>query len=325
MSADAGKPTDNTASGRQAVLLTGASGFVGRHLQQTLQRTQTVDVVALTRPQHDLLQPATLTPLFQQAGQAIDTVYHLAAYAHVNQAQIKALYATNVDGTANLLQAAIKAGVRRFVHVSSILADPAYDQPRTAYGDAKQRAEALLQAAHAAGDIEVVILQPVNVYGPGMKGNLMTLLRLISKGLMPPLPRFTQPFSLIGVQDLCQAVVRAAHCPVGDSAPVYALTDGQMYDIKAIEQAMRTELGKAQPAWASPRPVFYLGALALEILGRLLPINNSPGLRSYRALARNYTVDSTAGQRDLGYNPQLTFYQALPAIVADLNATKNPQ
>lgn len=319
-----GNAAEFDTSGRHAVLLTGASGFVGRHLQQQLQ-ADAVDVVTLTRPQHDLLQPDTLTRLFQDCQQAIDTVYHLAAYAHVNQAQIKTLYATNVDGTANLLRAAIAAGVRRFVYVSSILADPHYDQPRTAYGDAKQRAEMLLQDAHAAGDIEVVILRPVNVYGPDMKGNLMTLLRLLDRGLMPPLPRFSSPFSLIGVQDLCQAVRRATDCPVGTSAPVYVLSDGQAYDIKAIEQAMRTVLGKVQPAWATPKAVFYLGALALEILARVLPLNNSPGLRSYRALARNYTVDSTASQRDLGYNPRLTFYQALPAIVAALNARKNPQ
>jgi len=324
MSHAAGNLAESDTSGRRAVLLTGASGFVGQHLQQQLPAVA-ADVVTLTRPQHDLLQPDTLVRLFQDRQQDIDAVYHLAAYAHVNQAQTKALYATNVDGTANLLQAAIAAGVRRFVYVSSILADPHYDQPRTAYGDAKHRAEMLLHDAHAAGDIEVVILRPVNVYGPGMKGNLMTLLRLLDRGLMPPLPRFARPFSLIGVQDLCQAVVRATDCPVGSSAPVYALSDGQVYDIKAIEQAMRSELGKVQPAWATPRAVFYLGALALEILGRLLPLNNSPGLRSYRALARNYTVDSRASQRDLGYNPQLTFYQALPAIVAALNARKNPQ
>lgn len=310
-----------TESGtRPTVLLTGGSGFVGQRLLQQLQAAP-VNVVSLQRPQHDVLQPATFAGLCQ----GVDTVYHLAAYAHVNQAQIRTLYATNVDGTANLLQAAIAGGVRRFVYVSSILADPAYDQPRTAYGDAKQRAEALLQAAHAAGDIEVVILRPVNVYGPGMKGNLMTLLRLLQSGLMPPLPRFTQPFSLIGVQDLCQALVLAAQCPVADRAPVYPLTDGQVYHIKALEQAMRQALGKSQPAWATPRAVFFMGALALEILGRLLPIKNSPGLRSYRALARNYAVDSAASQRNLGYTPQLTFYRALPAIVAATHDTKTTQ
>ncbi|MEX0739227.1 MAG: NAD-dependent epimerase/dehydratase family protein [Pseudohongiella sp.] len=302
------------ADKQPVVLLTGASGFVGRFLQKRLQG-EPVTVRTLQRPQHDLLQAATLTAPCQ----GIDTVYHLAAYAHVNQAQVKSLYATNVDGTANLLQAAIAAGVRRFVYVSSILADPAYDQPRTAYGDAKQRAETLLQATHAAGHIEVVILRPVNVYGPGMKGNLMTLLRLIRKGLMPPLPRFTQTFSLIGVEDLCQALLLAASCPVGSSAPVYLLTDGEVYQIRALEQAMRQALGKTQPAWATPRAVFYLAALALELLGRLLPINNAPGLRSYHALARNYTVDSKASQRDLGYNPQSDFYRELPAIIADMN------
>lgn len=302
------------------VLLTGSSGFVGQCLQQRLQ-SEPVTVVRLQRPQHDLLQPSTFAGLCR----GIDTVYHLAAYAHVNQAQIKTLYATNVDGTANLLQAAIAGGVRRFVYVSSILADPACDQPRTAYGDAKQRAEALLQAAHEAGHIEVVILRPVNVYGPGMKGNLMTLLRLLDTGLMPPLPRFAQPFSLIGVEDLCQAVLLAAQCPVAASVPVYPLTDGQVYDIKAVELAMRTELGRSQPAWATPRAVFFLAALVLEISGRLLPIKNSPGLRSYRALARNYTVDCAASQRDLGYNPQLNFYRALPAIVAAMHDTKNTQ
>ncbi len=305
-----------TAVDRQPdVLLTGARGFVGRVLQQRLQAGP-VTVRTLQRPQHDLLQPQSLSGLCQ----GVDTVYHLAAYAHVNQAQIKTLYATNVDGTVNLLQAAIAGGVRRFVYVSSIMADPVYDQPRTAYGDAKQRAETILQAAHAAGQIEVVILRPVNVYGPGMKGNLMTLLRLMRKGLMPPLPRFTRAFSLIGVEDLCQALLQAAHCPVTASAPVYPLTDGQVYHIKALEQAMRQALGKSQPAWATPKAVFYLGALTLEMLGRLLPIDNSPGLRSYRALARNYTVDSTASQRDLGYNPQSDFYRALPAIVAAMDA-----
>ncbi|OFE13335.1 hypothetical protein PHACT_09435 [Pseudohongiella acticola] len=303
------------ADNQPGVLVTGASGFVGRYLLRRLQ-SEPVTVSTLQRPRHDLLQPASLAELCQ----GVDTVYHLAAYAHVNQAQIKTLYATNVDGTINLLSAAVAAGVRRLVYVSSILADPAFDQPRTAYGEAKQRAESLLQAAHQAGDIEVVIVRPVNVYGVGMKGNLMTLLRLLRKGVMPPLPRFTQPFSLIGVEDLCQALVLAAQCSVGDNAPIYALTDGEHYDIKSLEQAMRTALGRSQPAWATPKAVFYLGALTLEIAGRLLPINNSPGLRSYHALARNYAVDDTASQRDLGYNPRSTFYCTLPAIISAMEA-----
>tara|TARA_R110002072_G_scaffold269868_3_gene429499 strand:- start:44183 stop:45151 length:969 start_codon:yes stop_codon:yes gene_type:complete len=305
------------------VLVTGASGFIGQVLQLRLTE-HGHQVRALARPEQDLLSPDSLDQLC--AG--VDTIYHLAACAHVNQAGRDALFTTNVIGTDNLLQAAIHAGVPRFVFVSSILADPHYDVPRTAYGESKYQAEQLLTEAHRAGRIRVSIVRPVNVYGPGMKGNLMTLLKLINRGLMPPLPRFEHEFSLIGVSDLCEAIMltgrklaqddgtaTATATGTGMGPAVLPVTDGQRYTIKAVEQAMRQALGKPQPAWASPRWVFYLAALGLEIAGKVLRLNNSPGLRSYRALARNYRVDDSTSRMQLGYNPRATLYQALPAIV----------
>ena len=289
-------------------LVTGGTGFVGRHLVSLLQ-SHGEPLRLLQRPQHDLLNPASL----QQACQGVVTVYHLAAYAHVNQARTRLVYEVNVDGTQHLLEAAIAAGVKHFVYVSSILADPAYDSPRTAYGDSKWRAEQLLLAAHAAGQIKVSIVRPVNVYGVGMKGNLMSLFKLIRKGLLPPLPKFDHAFSLIGVEDLCEGILRAGQqLPV--EATIYTLSDGETYTIKAVEAAMRQLCGRQQPVWNTPRWLFYVGALALEIVGRLLPINNAPGLRSYRALARPYTVDSAASWRQLGYNPLSSFYSTLSQI-----------
>lgn len=289
-------------------LVTGGSGFVGRQFVSLLQ-SQGQAVRLLQRPQHDLLDPASL----QAVCQGVDTVYHLAAYAHVNQAQTRQLYAINVEGTRHLLSAAIAAGASDFVYVSSILADPAYDSPRTAYGDSKHRAEQLLLAAHATGQIRVRIVRPVNVYGRGMKGNLMTLLTLIRKGLLPPLPAFEQTFSLIAVEDLCEGIWRAGQLKTAE--PVLAtLSDGHLYTIKAVEAAIREVCGRQQPAWSTPRWLFYSALLTLEILGRLLPLNNAPGLRSYRALARPYSVDSTASWQQLGYNPRLSFYSKLPQI-----------
>ena len=296
------------------VLVSGASGFVGKTLLRQLHGAA-IPVRVLGRPQHDLLLPTSLSTVCE----GIDTVVHLAAYAHVNHAQIRHVYAVNVAGTQHLLNAAIRAGVRHFVYVSSILADPAYDQPRTAYGDSKCQAEQLLLAAHARGEIAVSIARPVNVYGPGMKGNLMTLLRLIRRGVLPPLPKFDHAFSLIGVEDLCAALLCIAHATPPATPPVFVLTDGQTYRIKELERAMREAVGKTQPAWASPRQVFFAAALLLEIAGRLLPLNNAPGLRSYRALARNYTADSAASFAQLGYNPRSTFYNTLPQIVAAMD------
>lgn len=312
--------TEHQGSGGRS-LVTGASGFIGRRLVQLL-RSHNHNVTTLTRPQHDLSQPDSLTGVLD----GISTVFHLAAYAHVNQVDTDALYAANVAGTANLLAAAISAGASRLIHISSVLADPEFDQPRTAYGDSKHQAEQLLLAAHARGDIRVTILRPVNVYGPGMKGNLMTLLRLINKGWMPPLPVFDEGFSLIGVDDLCQAIMRAselAETQSSESARIYTVSDAQVYHIKDLERAMREVLGKSTPAWATPKPVFYLGALGLEILGRLFRLKNAPGLRSWYALSRNRVAGDAALWRDLGYNPQASFYSTLPAIIDEAGFSAN--
>ncbi|MDO8908696.1 MAG: NAD-dependent epimerase/dehydratase family protein [Pseudohongiella sp.] len=296
-------------------IVTGATGFIGKQLLVQMN-SDAMPVRVLQRPAHDLLQAKSLAT----ACEGVDTIYHLAAYAHVNQAQTRQLYAVNVEGTRNLLHAAINAGVRHFVYVSSILADPAYDSPRTAYGDSKWQAEQLLLNAHQQGQIRVSIIRPVNVYGVGMKGNLMTLLRLIRRGMLPPLPDFSDSFSLIGVDDLCQGILLAGKVSATaddtgqKTAPVYVLSDSRPYQIKAVEKAMRATLGKSFPAWSTPRWVFFTAALVLEIAGRLLPINNAPGLRSYRALSRSYTVDSAASWQQLGYNPRSTFYSMLPQI-----------
>lgn len=299
-------------------LVTGAGGFVGRELLAQMSSAGMV-VHVLQRPDHDLLQPKSLAAICE----GVDTIYHLAAYAHVNQAQTRQLYAVNVKGTRNLLHAAITAGVKHLVYVSSVLADPIYDSPRTAYGDSKWQAEQLLIEAHLQGKIRVSIIRPVNVYGVGMKGNLMTLLKLIARGVLPPLPDFSESFSLIGVEDLSQGILLAGRDTTSDtsnSPAIYLLSDGEHYQIKSVEKAMRDVLGKPVPVWSTPRWVFFTAALSLEIAGRLVPINNAPGLRSYRALTRNYSVDSTASWQQLGYNPRSTFYSMLPSIARSLTS-----
>lgn len=297
-------------------LLTGSSGFIGRHLQPRLS-AQGWQVRLMQRPAHDLLNADSLPFLCE----GVDLIVHLASYSHVNHADTRLLYDTNVTGTANLLSAACRARVPRLIYVSSILADAHYDQPRTAYGDSKHQAEELLRSAHRRGDIQVCILRPVNVYGPGMKGNLMTLLRLIQRGRLPPLPDFKAGFSLIGVEDLCTAISRAADYLEGTSgaeAGVFPVTDGTLYTLKEVEAAIRRALGKSPGRHATPAWLFYLGALSLEVTGRLLRLRNAPGLRTYRALSRPYTVDDSASRMELGYNPAHSFYQVLPALMADL-------
>lgn len=295
------------------VLVTGSSGFIGTRLVQML-RAQGQEVRELDRSRHDLTQPESLHGLCD----GVSVIYHLAAYAHINHADLKRLRDINIGGTRHLVRAAINAGVPRMVLLSSVLADPQVDQPRTAYGDSKLQAEELLQQAHNAGELDGVILRPVNVYGPAMRGNLMTLIRLIQRGVLPPLPRFQAVLSLVGVDDLCAAIIQAGAVAPSDETPILEITDGQLYAIKDLEAAIRDALGKPMPGWAVPAPVFYLAALAGEVASKWLRLRNGPGLRSYRALSQGQQADDSKARQHLGYNPRSTFYRELPGIVASM-------
>lgn len=318
-------PANDSRGPALRVLVTGASGFIGRTLtQRLLERQHPVNVLSRTAGQGgmdseecrvftgDINDPTVL----RQACRGVNTVFHLAAYAHVNHHDVALMRATNVEGTRTLLEAAIAEGVRRIVFFSSTLA--AVDEAQLSdYGRAKRDAEILLLEAAAAGRIEVCCLRPVNVYGLGMRGNLMTMIRLIHKGVFPPLPRPAASVSLVGSQDLCQAALLAALAPQANGQ-VYEVTDGRTYTMKGLEVTIRQALGRPLPRWEVPMPMLWLGMAMLDVVGRVLRLDNAPGLRNYRTLSTDSVFSCEKIQRELGYNPAATFTGELPAIVAQL-------
>lgn len=312
----------------QAVLVTGATGFLGRSLmQRLLEKRRKVHTLSRTLPeagpdrvdcvffQGDIADSALLA----QACTGVDTVFHLAGYAHVNQHDAQELWRINVEGTRALLDAAIVAGVRRIVFFSSILADERLNPKDGAYGLSKLEAETLLLEAARGGEIEVCCLRPANVYGLGMKGNLLTLIRLVQRGLLPPLPVPSAPLSLVGSRDLCEAALLAAQAPQANGA-VYVVTDGKTYTMKGIEISVRRALGLAPRRWHTPLPVFYLACATLGIIGKLLRLSNAPGLRSYRALRSGSVVSSERIQQELGYTPAGSLTDELPGILAGVRS-----
>lgn len=308
----------------QTVLVTGATGFIGRMLTQRLLEKR-LRVHTLARTASDASPDQADCVFFQgdiadskllaRACVGVDTVFHLAGYAHVNQHNTDELQRINVTGTKALLDAAIAAGVRRIVFFSSILADSTLNPEGGAYGRSKFAAETQLLEAARAGAIEVCCLRPANVYGLGMKGNLLTMIHLVQRGLLPPLPVPSASLSLVGDRDLCEAALLAASAPQAN-AQVYAVTDGKTYTMKGIEVSVRRALGRAPRRWHTPMPVFYMAFATLEVLGRLLRLANAPGLRSYRALREGSVVSSEKIQQDLGYNPAGSLTEELPGILA---------
>ena len=313
----------------RTVLVTGASGFIGRSLvQRLLEKRRRVHAYSRQVPergpdegdclsfQGDLHDAAALA----RACAGVDTVFHLAAYAHVNAHDEALMRATNVEGTRSVLEAALAAGVRRIVFFSSSLADATRAGELTAYGRAKHDAEALLLAAAHAGAIEVVCLRPVNVYGLGMKGNLLSMIGLIRRGVFPPLPVPSATLSLVGCRDVCEAALLAGESAAANGQ-IYTVTDGKTYTVKGLEISIRKALGRPVPGWSVPLSVLWLGAAGLELAGKVLRLQNAPGLRSYRALTTDSVFSCEKLQNELGYNPAGSFTDELPGILAQLTPT----
>ena len=271
----------------EQVLITGASGFVGRHLCEHLRRCG-VNVVlsgrtplgsqswAEFRP-WDLQQPI---PNGLLAG--IDVVFHLAGLAHAGSRSTptRDFQVSNSEATRRLLDAAIRAGVRSFVFSSSSKADlafPGADTSRDPYGASKRDAErALLDACDV---IHVAIARPVLVYGPGVKGNLLQLMRLLDRGRMPPLPAVANRRSLVGVQDLCRVLETISSRDLG-SGQVWTVTDGESYSTHRIVNALSLALGRG-PVPESRLPMaLYRGVAKVadgleRVLDRDLPLNSN--------------------------------------------------
>jgi len=306
---------------RKSALVTGGSGFIGKTLVKHLHKSgYGINVLSRQSQQqfedNESVYRGSLadTEVLESACAGMDVVFHLAAFTHVNHADRNIVFHTNVDGTALLLAAAVRQRVRRIVYFSSSLADDSGGRPDTVYGESKRAAEKLLLDAAQRGDIEVCCLRPVNVYGVGMKGNLASMIRMISKGVFPPLPELSSRLSLVGVDDLCQAALLAAESPVANGK-IYPVTDGLAYNMNQLEREIRSALGQTQPRWSVPLWLLYAAALKMELLSRVLRLDNAPGLRSYRTLTSQNIFSSEKISHELGYTPLDSFSLALAQML----------
>lgn len=239
------------------ILITGATGFVGSHLAKSLAANGHL-VTAATRTAANVAGAARTIAIGTIDGQtdwspaldSIDGIVHCAAIAHTSGVDDSAYRAVNTDGTLQLAKAAQNAGCRRFVFLSSVRAQsgPAApgtlseaDEPRPtdAYGRSKLAAEQGL----ARLDLDWVALRPVLVYGPGVKGNMGTLIRLARTPLPLPLGGLTAPRSLLAIDNLAAAVDTAL--TVTNVRRPYLVADTEPVTIPEIIEALRAGMGRA--------------------------------------------------------------------------------
>ncbi|MDB4165461.1 NAD-dependent epimerase/dehydratase family protein [Gammaproteobacteria bacterium] len=312
----------------QSWLITGSSGFVGRALLtrlatfnqrppllRLLERRPTEPPTVFQSCAGDLGDPQSL----RRACEGIDTVIHLAGIAHVGSAASAEARAINLDGSLSLLRMAIDAGVRRFVFLSSTLSSDQSIQ----YGRDKHAVEEALLAAAAAGSIEVVILRAVNIYGVGMRGNIAAMIRLISSGVLPRLPKLTNRLSLVGVDDVVSALLLAAtlDSPADPSVLMaklairVTLTDGCTYEINAIEKSIYDAVERSPLHWRLPVVLLFAASAMAELLEKLRIFRSGIGLRTYRNLTRDNLFDNHLAKAELGFEPSTTFFAQVDKLV----------
>lgn len=261
------------------IALTGATGFIGRHLMADLSRRGYRLRILLRRPVPefttgeqvligDLASPVNLN----EAMRSVDYVIHSAGIAHAMSGRPEDDYrAVNRDATRALAIAARQAGVKRFVFLSSVRAQSGptsdlpvsdYDIPRPtdAYGRSKLEAEAAL----AETGIPFAALRPALVYGPGVKGNLASLFRLARKPWPLPFGGFQAKRSLVGLETLASAI---AHVMTLDAAPnrAFLVSDPQPFSLAEIITAYRA--GLARGPGLIPMPPGMLG-MVLRLAGK---------------------------------------------------------
>ena len=242
------------------ILVTGASGFLGHPLVNSLAHAGYVTRAAVRRaPEHpfppgvevvlhpDLADPIDWAPIV--AG--VDAVIHLAGIAHAEKSIPDFRYdRINRAATAELAGAAKRSGVRRFVYISSIRAqsgptaaralketdDPT---PTDAYGRSKLAAEAAVRATGAP----FVILRPALVFGPGVKGNMRALLRLANLPFPLPFGALANRRSLLSLDNFIGAVSFVLTSPAATDE-IFVVADPRPSTIAEIVSALRRGLGR---------------------------------------------------------------------------------
>lgn len=305
-------------------LVTGASGFIGRFLcEQLLADGHQVQGTLLESEAPSLLlegvDPVTIQPIgpdtnWEDKFVGIDAIIHLAARVHVMDDRSKDPLAefrrVNMDGAAKLALEAAKSEVKRLVFVSSIKVNgeesfTIYDedsrnQPADAYGISKWEAEQALRDIEAETGLEVVVVRPTLVFGPGVKANFLNMMKVVKRQIPLPLASINNRRSIIYVGNLVDALATCATHP--DAAgKTYLVSDGE--DVSTPELIRRTADALGVSARLFSVPKFVLKA-AGELTGKTATVNRLIG---------SLAVDSSKIKRELGWTPPFTMQEGLKA------------
>ena len=299
--------------------VTGATGFVGQHLCRSLVEEGWA-VSALVRPGTAADELADLPleicrgditdlpSLYDAIPEVADAVFHVAASTNIWAKRNALQEAVNVGGTRNVIDAAIRARTRRFVHTSSFIIWGFHDAPVTEespwlenanwinYVRTKRAAERLVKEAASTGDLDAVVMNPAHILGPGDRHNWSRMIRMVHTGKLPGVPPGGGAFA--DVREVARAHVAAFHR--GRTGANYLLGGHDLAYVDLVELIGeilgRPVPGRASPAWVI-RAIARVKVLAAALTGRAPDITPEGAA----LITRHIECDSSRAVSELGY------------------------
>lgn len=302
------------------ILITGASGFVGQRLCARLAgQNQAIRGVARRAFAQVLgLGGMDATTDWSQVLPGCTQVVHLAARVHVIQdastSPLQEYRKVNVEGTLALARHAAAVGVKRFVFISSVKVNgefsvPGYPfraddvpAPQDPYGVSKMEAEAGLRTLAAQTGMEVVIIRPPLVYGPGVKANFAAMVRWLQRGVPLPLGAIHNQRSLVALDNLVDLIAVCLQHPAAANQ-TFMVSDGEDVSTSELLRRMGKALGK--PARLLPVPPHLLKCGA-KLLGKQ---------EVAQRLISSLQVDADATRQRLDWVPPVSLEQGLLQVV----------
>lgn len=310
------------------VLITGANGFVGQAIWKRLVRMSGVQAVgcvrctdAFTDTGAAVITVGDLSELtdWSVALADVETIVHAAARVHVMHDTeldpLTAFRAVNVIGTLCLARQAAAAGVKRLVFISSVKVNGESTQPgraftenhapdpQDAYGQSKNEAEQGLRHLATETGMEVVIIRPPLVYGPGVKANFAALMRVVQRGWPLPLGAMRNQRSLVAMDNLVDFIITCITHPQAANQ-TFLVSDGQ--DLSTTELIRGMACASGVPVRFLPLPVWVLQACA-RLLGKGDAVQR---------LCGNLQVDISKSHTLLGWVPPVSVEEGLRRVIA---------
>lgn len=264
----------------------------------------------------DVRNPRSLLDFFRGAEGA--SVFHLCGV--INPPRTRDFQEVNVEGSRNVLDAAVNAGAARIIAVSSntvagsnprpghLFDEQSPRNPQLPYGRSKALMEDLVNEAFAAGRLETVIIRPCRFYGPGQHPARSRLYRMIRSGRVPVVGRGEALWSMSYIDNTCQALLLAERSPVA-TGRTYWIADRRPYTVRetidAVETLLEREFGipVSHRRRRVPAVVGRLAAAADAFVQRFGVIE--PHLHALGHLQQSFACSIATAQRELGYDPKI--------------------